>query len=199
MKTRGGLFSLLASVACLALAGAARAGGDVGPRPPGSFDYYVLSLTWVPGFCITHRSDTECSGGTGFGLHGLWPQFASGDYPTSCGARPLSPSERSRFAGVYPNPSMIDHEWSRHGTCSGLSPAGYFSLSIADERRVTIPAALRSPRMLMAEDGRFVRQAFLAANPGLPVDGITVSISRGVVTGVEICVSRSGAFRSCRG
>ena len=52
---------------------AACAGDDVGGRPPKSFDYYVLALTWVPGFCAGHGSDQECSKGLGFALHGLWP------------------------------------------------------------------------------------------------------------------------------
>ena len=42
---------------------AARDGGDVGPRAPGTFDYYVLSLTWVPGFCATRNDPLECGRG----------------------------------------------------------------------------------------------------------------------------------------
>lgn len=186
-----------AGLAWLGLSVGAWAGGDVGPRAPGRFDYYVLSMTWVPGFCAGHPSSGECTGGQGFALHGLWPQLEGGDYPSACPGPGLAPAERDRFAGLYPSPSMIDHEWPRHGTCSGLTPAGYFALSLADERRVTIPAALRSPRTLPAADVRAVRQAFLAANPGLPPKGLWVSVARGVVTGVEICFTPRGAFRAC--
>ncbi len=52
--------------------------------------------------------------------------------------------------------------------------------------------------MLWAQDGRFVHQAFLAANPGLPAHGIKVGISHGMVIGVEICITKRGAFCSCR-
>src|ERR1700684_1900619 len=52
----------------------------------GIFDYYVLSLSWAPTYCLTHTADgAECSGkGYGFVLHGLWPQYESGGYPDRC-------------------------------------------------------------------------------------------------------------------
>jgi ribonuclease T2 len=167
---------VLAGLAWLGMSVGAWAGGDIGPRTPGRFDYFVLALTWVPGFCAGHRSGVECTSGQGFALHGLWPQLEGGDYPTACPGPGLAPAERDRFAGLYPSPAMIDHEWPKHGTCSGLSPAGYFALALADEGRVAIPPPLRTPRTLMATDVRAVRH---------------------VVTGVEICFTRRGAFRAC--
>ena len=52
---------------------------------PGEFDFYVLSLSWSPTFCLTHPDNEQCSGkGYGFVLHGLWPQYARGGWPASC-------------------------------------------------------------------------------------------------------------------
>jgi ribonuclease T2 len=189
------LFLLLAGA--ILLAGTAARAGDIGPRPPGGFDYYVLALTWVPGFCTDHASNPECPARSGFALHGLWPQLESGDYPTACDARPLMPTERDRFGRAYASPSMIDHEWRKHGTCSGLPAARYFALAAADEARVAIPRSLRAPRPLRAWEARSVREAFLAANPGLPDAGVKVTTARGMLTGVEICLTKAGAFRSC--
>jgi ribonuclease T2 len=183
-------------MAMVAGPGLARA-GDVGPRPPGAFDYYVLTLTWVPGFCAHRHGDAECSKQLGFALHGLWPQLEGGDYPSSCSNVALAPQDRAQFAGVYPDPSMIDHEWPKHGTCAGLAPADYFALSKRDESAVTIPAAYRSPRTLRSADARRVRAAFVAANPGLPAKGVNVVVAKGLVMEVEICLTKAGAFRSC--
>jgi ribonuclease I len=48
----------------------------------GVFDYYLLTLSWSPTFCLTHKDDAQCSGkGYGFVLHGLWPQYAKGGWP----------------------------------------------------------------------------------------------------------------------
>lgn len=65
--------------------GNAREPRDAGVEPvAGVFDYYVLSLSWSPTFCLTHQNDSQCSGkGYGFVLHGLWPQYARGGWPQS--------------------------------------------------------------------------------------------------------------------
>src|SRR4051812_19830847 len=48
-----------------------------------SFDYYVLSLSWAPGFCANPSNASanpkECAPGThlGFIVHGLWPETNS--------------------------------------------------------------------------------------------------------------------------
>jgi ribonuclease T2 len=190
------LTPLLLALAMIAGTRAAAA-GDVGPRPPGAFGYYVLTLTWVPSFCAHRGSDPECSKGLGFALHGLWPQLAGGAWPSDCSGRWLTPSERVRFVAAYPDPSMVDHEWAKHGTCSGLAPADYFALATADRKRVAIPPALRAPQTLRAWDAARVRQAFVAANPGLRADGVNVVAARGLVMEVEICLTKQGAFRSC--
>ena len=53
----------------------------------GSFDYYLLSLSWAPNYCAEHPGDnsSECRAGNhkGFVLHGLWPQSNEGPPPMS--------------------------------------------------------------------------------------------------------------------
>ncbi|MEM6355323.1 MAG: ribonuclease T, partial [Pseudomonadota bacterium] len=46
---------------------------------PGRFDYYVMALSWQPSWCAEtgdERGANSCDAGTGTGfiLHGLWPQ-----------------------------------------------------------------------------------------------------------------------------
>lgn len=172
-------------------------GRDLGQRPPGTFDYYVLSLTWVPGFCALEADPAECSKGLGFALHGLWPQDEGGDYPTFCSQAALSASDRNQFRNVYPSPSMIDHEWPKHGTCSGLSPAAYFGLSRADLAEVNIPVVYRHPAVLSAKDAAAVAQALVAANPSLPPGAVRTVVTHGVLSEVDICLTKAGGFRPC--
>jgi ribonuclease T2 len=188
---------VLGVAAMLCAPNAFAAGRDLGPGPPGKFDYYVLTLSWVPGFCRQQPSSSECSKGLGFALHGLWPQFEGGNWPSNCKGQALTARERQQYSVVYPDPTMITHEWKKHGECSGLSPADYYALSTADENEVVIPDAYKSPQTLQAQDADAVRLAFLTANPSLPPDGINVAVSQGVVLQVEFCLTKQGAFRSC--
>lgn len=161
------------------------------------FDYYILALTWSPGFCATHNDPIQCTGEEGFVLHGLWPEFEGQGYPTACRTEPLSETVRRRYVELYPSPTLIDHEWSKHGTCSGLDPDAYFQLTQSIRKKVTIPAAYALPRSVAAAQADNVRKAFTLANPGLPTDGIRVTTADRLLAEVRICVTRDGAFRSC--
>ncbi|MBU6269308.1 MAG: ribonuclease T2 [Sphingomonadales bacterium] len=170
---------------------------DLGPRAPGAFDYYVLALTWVPGFCATHDDPQECSRPVGFGLHGLWPQLNGGDWPSNCARGGLSPADRMAWRGIYPSGGMIDHEWAKHGTCSGMAPADYFRTSRAALGKVAIPADYRVARRVPKEErGRLIGD-FVRANPGMTAAGIRVNAQNGVIVEVQICMTRNGAFRDC--
>ncbi len=174
------------------------AGRDVGPRPAGHFDYYVLSLSSVPGFCATHRGRApECAHGSGFALHGLWPQLKGGAYPTNCDAAPLSQSQTQRYRGLYASPSLIVHEWRKHGTCSGLQPAAYFALVSHDLHQVRVPAPYGGGAVLAAADAAAVKSGFIAANPGLSPAGVTTVMDQGVLTEIDICLSKAGDYRPC--
>ena len=164
---------------------------------PGAVDYYVLSLTWVPGFCATHHDPNACGRSLGFALHGLWPELERGGYPSHCTGPRLSDGVRVRYQDLYPSPGLIRHEWDKHGACSGLRADAYFQLSDAVMRRVVIPPDLRTPAPLWPRDAARVKQAFLAANPGLPARGIDTLTADGQLSEVRLCVTKTGAFRSC--
>jgi len=196
---RIGLAALTALVVAAAGSPAAAQGHDVGPKPPGSFDYYVLSLSWAPGFCATKWDPQECGHGVGFALHGLWPQFANQDYPTNCSTVALTPAVQQKYASIYASPSLIVHEWPKHGVCSGLSPDAYFQLSAADVKKVVIPLAYQTPKPITAKAAKAAPAAFAAANPGLPKDGVEIGTGKGGLTEVRICLTKAGAFRACTG
>ncbi len=88
--------------------------------PPGQFDYYLLTLSWSPTYCATHRGPAareECGQHRGFIVHGLWPQNENGTWPALC--RDVQPMSRERVAKelpIMPNAEMIAHEWEKHGS-----------------------------------------------------------------------------------
>jgi ribonuclease T2 len=186
-------------IALLAVASGAQAKRPPSPHgQPGQFDYYAVSLSWSPSFCATHRDNDQCGRGMGFVLHGLWPQFEAG-FPESCSTERLPGPVRNTYASLYPSPKMIGHEWSKHGTCSGLDPAGYFALSSKLKEQLVIPAAYQKPAApLRASPGEFV-QAFKAANPTIVVNGVLPFCDGGgrFLRELHACYDKGGRSRSC--
>ncbi len=153
--TRRGTGKHFAAVALLTAslsAGPASAQGFGGFRgkAAGNFDFYVLALTWSPGFCELEgerkrRQQCEPGQNLGFTVHGLWPQFERG-FPTECGPSGRSPSRLAmeEARGVFPDDGLARHEWRQHGTCSGKNPAEYFRDVRRARELVHIPERFRS-------------------------------------------------------
>lgn len=165
----------------------------------GQFDYYLLSLSWSPSYCITHTEDTaQCTKGFGFVLHGLWPQNLGGGYPQSCatGAQ-LTPEAQALGRTLFPSPKLIEHEWERHGTCSGMDAVSFFEAADRAMSVVHVPSAFEAPRANLAMTEEQVIAAFRAANPALPENGLTVACSRDELSEVRVCLSKALAPMAC--
>ena len=192
--------ALLGTLALLFAGGAdARHHRETRGGSPGQFDYYLLTLSWSPAYCVLHPGDgAQCQGrGFGFVLHGLWPQFDAGGYPQYCGDPRLPPDAAALGERIYPAPGLVRHEWERHGTCSALGPVGYFQAADRALAAVRIPAPLQAPRADLSMTGSQVMAAFQAANPGLPDHALTVACGRGELSEVRICLTRDLHPRDC--
>lgn len=171
---------------------------------PGDFDFYVLALSWSPGFCELEgsgRNREQCAGGTGLGfvVHGLWPQYERG-YPSDCGLSARGPSRLDMAAaeGVFPTESLARYQWRKHGSCSGASPRAYYADVRRARDRVSIPAEFAAPRRDRRYDALAIERAFAAANRGLRPDMMAVGCRRGLLQEVRICLTRDlRGFRTC--
>jgi ribonuclease T2 len=172
---------------------------------PGQFDFYVLSLSWSPSFCAANaersfrRPDPQCGPRPySFVVHGMWPQYDRG-FPEFCQvpAPRLGRNIVSSMLDLMPSPRLVYHEWDRHGTCSGLSQSAYFDTIRKARAVVKIPQQyleLRSPQTVTPDE---VEDAFVAANPGLTREGISVTCGGRRLDEVHICLSRTLQFRDC--
>jgi ribonuclease T2 len=175
------------------------------PGEPGVFDYYLLNLSWEPEFCHSRRNanSEECqTGGRGFIVHGLWPQFTRG-YPERC-SEGEGLADPSSMLDLMPDRRLVRHEWITHGTCSGLSAADYFARLRQAYSSIRIPEQLKQPERGFSITPDDLRQAFVAANPGLRGEDIGVSCGHNYLTAVEICLNRTslrpvscGTIRDC--
>ena len=169
---------------------------DLGPQPPGQFDFYALSLTWVPEFCATHVDANECRQGLGFALHGLWPESNDG-YPTSCSRELLPADVRASFQGLYASPGLIDHEWQVHGVCSGLGPLGFLQATNRFFNSIALPSDLQSERSLASGAADGVRAEMIAANPQLTPESIVLVCERSQIKEMHVCLGQDGSPRAC--
>ncbi|WP_183447503.1 ribonuclease T2 family protein [Microvirga lupini] len=170
-----------------------------GPReargaPTGQFDFYVLALSWSPGFCENSGSRSrQCDSGSGLGFvtHGLWPQNEKG-YPSFCepNGRFVPQAAIADAKGLFPDDNLARYQWRKHGTCSGESPSGYFQAVRRARELVRIPDGFKGldsrSRVLPSE----IERAFLNANPGLRPDMIAVSCGRRIFQEVRICLGK---------
>lgn len=205
------LFILLAVLPALAFARGNRGGGrGAVSLPPGQFDYYLLSLTWSPAFCAASgpraNGHPVCTLGEGFVVHGLWPQLSAGGYPEFCAVTPpvtaetAAPALTGRLRIADGREWFLNHEWSKHGTCSGLSQAEYFQMTAAAAARIEIPAELLRRKESTRDSAQNIRRLFMAANPGMQANHIRVKLNRaGHFSEVNICLSKALEFTNCDG
>lgn len=172
---------------------------------PGSFDFYVLSLSWSPSFCEeadergNGRRSQQCSGRPfAFVVHGLWPQYENG-YPEYC-EQPSPRLARNTMVSMLdlmPAPGLIYNEWDKHGTCSGLQAKAYFETIRKARALIKIPPEfldLAAPKTVAPAA---VEEAFIKANSGLTPTAIAVTCNRNRLSEVRICLSKDLQFRNC--
>ena len=187
-----------------AAAGAARARSHHQRQHGSGFAYYLLTLSYAPDFCAQpggSKDPRECGAGrqVGFVVHGLWPQGENDRGPERCGAgSPVSEDLIQLMLKYIPSASLIQHEWTNHGTCSGLSAANYFSAVRKARDSVKIPADLEQPAQSQRKSPAEIEAAFAAANTGFPKEAFRVSCYRdGELQEVRICFSRDLSPRAC--
>ena len=169
---------------------------------PGDFDFYVLALSWSPDYCAGNNIDDpqQCSIGKklGFVLHGLWPQYTRG-YPAGCSNVKLPADAQAKFPNLYPSTNLYAHEWDKHGTCSGLTPAEYMTLARTLRESIAVPAAYRRPPKAFRTTIDDLKAAFVEANSALSEAalGVRCSGSGRFLKELYVCFSREEQPIAC--
>jgi ribonuclease T2 len=188
-----------------------RGGSHPNPRlaaATGSFDFYLLNLSWSPEFCHSHPDAAECARRSTFVLHGLWPQNNDGSYPEHCAAAPgpagQGLSSPGNFSDIYPEPGLLEHEWKQHGSCTGLSADDFFTAARTAWQSVKIPSELANLSSQTSMPPDQIAALFTQSNPSIPSQAIAISCGNNYLTAVEVCLDKSlhpiacSQVRSCR-
>jgi ribonuclease T2 len=169
----------------------------------GQFDYYVLALSWSANWCAIEgdaRGSPQCDRAEQFDwvLHGLWPQYETG-YPTDCASNfaPPSRTQTAQMGDIMGTSGLAWHQWRKHGSCSGLSPADYFALSRRAYDQITRPPVFRGVNRDITLPASLIEDAFLRDNRGLRADQITITCRQGYIQEARICLTRDLDLRRC--
>jgi ribonuclease T2 len=186
-------------VALILAAGPAWAEGEA----PGTFDYYVLSLSWSSAWCANEgdaRGEDQCDPRHDFtfSLHGLWPQNDVG-WPSFCPTAkpPPSRAETAAMADVMGSAGLAWYEWKKHGTCSGLSARDYFALARKAFARVRIPDVLKAVDRPLPVAPHVIEDALISVNPGLTPPMVTILCDHGRISEARVCLTKDLGFRAC--
>ncbi len=189
----------IVALASVLLAGPGNCGGEAA----GSFDYYVLSLSWAPNWCATtgdSRGDAECDKhGLTFTLHGLWPQYDAGGFPSDCRTTASDPSRRDTAAmeDIMGSAGLAWHEWQAHGRCTGLSSDTYLALMRKAYTSVTIPPVFAKVAQNLQVAPKVVQDAFLESNPNLTHWNLAVTCDQTRIQEVRICLTKDLTPHDC--
>lgn len=186
---------------CLALVFATPAVAD-GARA-GDFEYYVMALSWTPSWCELEgddRNSPQCDAGqgSGFTLHGLWPQNEYG-WPSFCRTSERDPSrfQTEAMADIMGSSGLAWYQWKKHGRCSGLSAIDYFGAARDAYEAVTRPEILRNLPREMTLPPKVIESAFLEVNERLSADNLTVTCKGSLIQEVRICLTKDLEPRNC--
>eukprot|EP00349_Pseudokeronopsis_sp_Brazil_P002783 CAMPEP_0202963824 /NCGR_PEP_ID=MMETSP1396-20130829/7856_1 /ASSEMBLY_ACC=CAM_ASM_000872 /TAXON_ID= /ORGANISM="Pseudokeronopsis sp., Strain Brazil" /LENGTH=228 /DNA_ID=CAMNT_0049685385 /DNA_START=16 /DNA_END=702 /DNA_ORIENTATION=+ len=165
---------LVLTFAAVVLAGSAPVKGGM------TGDIFVFAQSWQPGFCSGKVGYVGCDEPKEYWrkfytIHGLWPQYNGGGYPQACTTEAFNSSipelvgwnemvtfwPNAQYAETDPSYSSFwEHEWSKHGTCSGLSQYDYFSNTI------DLLKKFGTPSLISTNTGGSVNAAELRASYG---------------------------------
>ena len=205
MRTLASRRFFLAALLCLLLSGnvAAKSHKKKPPAPKG-FSYYLLVLSYAPDFCNQpqgNKDPRECGAGrhVGFIVHGLWPQGETSRGPENCGsASPVTQPVIEATLSYIPTESLIQHEWTAHGTCSGLSADDYFATLRKARDSVTLPDDLNQPSQEMQLSPAEIESKVAAANPTFPAKAFRTSCYHdGELQEVRVCLNKDLSPREC--
>jgi ribonuclease T2 len=184
--------------------GASAQSANPPPTATKPFDFYVMTLSWSPGFCDAggdKKSPEQCAAGSnlGFVVHGLWPDNARSENPSYCDqAAPISDAALVLTHGLYPSEGLAAYEYRKHGACTGLGAEDYFASVRYLRDQLVIPDMLKAPHEKLRISPEEIEQAFIAANANLRADNMAIGCRSAELEDVQFCVSRDlKAFALC--
>ena len=121
---------------------------------------------------------------------------------TASGRRTAPPRRQSRrrivnqMMPIMPGKQLIQHEWAKHGTCSGLSTQDYFGAIEKLYNGLQVPDEFKTPAKSAQTNASSIEKEFASAN-NAPAGAFRVSCPQNEFSAVEICLSKDLQYQAC--
>jgi ribonuclease T2 len=99
---------------------------------------------------------------------------------------------------IMPDTGLVAHEWTTHGTCSGLDAQEYFRLLRRAFTSVRVPERFTAQSESFSMSPQEVKNEFVRANPALNAQEMTVSCGNNYLTAVSFCMSKDLKAVACK-
>lgn len=169
-----------------------------------SFDFYVYSMSYQPEFCEANgekfagcKTPKDAWKGQ-LTIHGLWPNRNDGTWPSACSDEEFDlslladvstdlaqnwPNVKAPVAASPGHEAFWAHEWSKHGTCSGLTQQDYFMTAL--------DLLLPTPSVVKENYGSVAKRKDLEEGY-LGSDMSVFVCKRGYLSEVRVCFEKTG-------
>ena len=115
----------------------------------------------------------------------------------SCAAAsPVARNIVDHMLEFMPSQSLIQHEWEKHGTCSGLSSAEYFAKVEQAFKSVQVPHDYPDLKQSQKFSVTDIESNFASENHA-PKDAFRLSCHAGDLVGVEVCLNKDLQYQAC--
>jgi ribonuclease I len=137
---------------------------------------FTFALVWLLSWCLKDSQPV-------FRIHGLWPsrEYCAGSSLNSTEIAPLMPWLQEYWSH---NVSFLEHEWSKHGTCTSLTQYDYFRNALALYFRFNPTATLVSNNIVPSDTTWY------------DLDGIVRALSETNFSGTLECVGTNRSVLS---
>ncbi|KAL9246384.1 hypothetical protein vseg_019925 [Gypsophila vaccaria] len=186
------------------------------PSHSSNFDFFYFVQQWPGGYCDT-KGHKCCYPNTGkptsdFHIHGLWPNYNDGGYPSSCDptnsfdSSQLDDDFLSKLTAEWPSftcPSIGTkfwaHEWNKHGTCAESTfkaQRDYFQAALDLKEKTNLLQALDKANIkpndefYNAEDVKEAMKAEIGYYPWIECNRDAEGNSQ--IYQVYVCVDKNG-------
>jgi len=171
------------------------------------FDFYVFASEWTGSVCSTNKCTNAYDAGAAtnfWNIHGLWPSDGSMNV-NYCTDEKFDPTQiagqkdllATYWSGLYSSAdSFHGHEWEKHGTCSGMDQATYFSTVVKLAKVFDIYSTLQRNGIIpggvydCAEVADIIKEEY-------GVNIITLNSASGYLTELYLCVDKQFRPRDC--